>query len=195
MTYSDGVIITFYAQWKANTPTPAACSAGSICYDDNGANSVTKMGNQDWHSGSTIVAATLWASNFQRSGYGFAGWNTKADGTGTNYGPNETITDSNVLNTIQTSGLRLYAIWVEKAGDLQSWSGCSKLGQGKVTALRDTRDGNVYAVAKLADGKCWMVENLRLNDMVTISSSNTDSPISGFFVLLRLDVLRVRRVI
>ena len=32
-----------------------------------------------------------------------------------------------------------------------------------MTALTDERDGNTYTVAKLADGNCWMTENLRLD--------------------------------
>ena len=60
---------------------------------------------------------------------------------------------------------------------MQQWTGCSSLtattydsetgklslALNKIKALTDTRDGNVYAVAKLADGKCWMIENLRLD--------------------------------
>ena len=30
-------------------------------------------------------------------------------------------------------------------------------------ALTDARDNNTYTVARLADGKCWMTENLRLD--------------------------------
>jgi uncharacterized protein (TIGR02145 family) len=41
-----------------------------------------------------------------------------------------------------------------------------------VTALTDTRDNNVYAVARLADGKCWMVEDLRLNAENSLGADN-----------------------
>jgi uncharacterized protein (TIGR02145 family) len=47
---------------------------------------------------------------------------------------------------------------------MQWWNGCSSLAQGEVTALYDMRDSNTYAVAKLADGQCWMIENLRLDN-------------------------------
>ncbi len=160
-SYADGASvidlgnITLYAQW--------ICPPNSICYDDNGANSPTRMGNQSIYTGATTV--TLWASNFQRAGYGFAGWNTKADGTGTNYGPNESITFS--AERYATSGLKLYAKWVASAGSIQKWNGCSDMNVGDVTALTDQRDNDTYAVAKLADGNCWMIENLRLdNDSV-----------------------------
>ncbi|MBO7131669.1 InlB B-repeat-containing protein [Candidatus Saccharibacteria bacterium] len=166
-----GGSVTLYAMW-------GDCQAGNlrICYDDNGANSVTRMDDQSiYSSGSSVM---LWASNYQREGYGFAGWNTKADGTGTSYGPNETIEDSLVLNSIEQNGMKLYAMWVPSAGNLQNWSGCSGLGVGRVTALTDLRDNNTYAVAKLADGKCWMIENLRLD--YTNSDNSTGALSQGY---------------
>ncbi|MBQ7201774.1 InlB B-repeat-containing protein [Candidatus Saccharibacteria bacterium] len=114
---------------------------------------------------------TLYASNYKRSGYGFLGWSftqidpdasgfTSQIASATIYGPNQTITLPSTVN----GDLTLYAVWIKSAGDIQNWAGCSSLAQGGVTALKDTRDNQVYAVAKLADGNCWMIENLRLND-------------------------------
>lgn len=42
--------------------------------------------------------------------------------------------------------------------------------------LRDTRDNKTYIVRKLADGKCWITQNLDLdlNAGVTLTSQNTD---------------------
>lgn len=39
--------------------------------------------------------------------------------------------------------------------------------------LVDTRDNNTYTVSKLADGKCWMTQNLRIGNM-NIDSANSD---------------------
>ena len=39
--------------------------------------------------------------------------------------------------------------------------------------LVDTRDNNTYTVSKLADGKCWMTQNLRIGNM-NIDSTNSD---------------------
>lgn len=179
-----GQSITLYAQWGP-----------VITYDDNGANSPTTMGDQFIKTSDTKV--TLWASNFQRPGYGFAGWNTMADGNGTSFGPNHTIKDQALLADIKENSLTLYAMWVPSAGNLQSWGGCPSLSQGSVTALTDTRDGNTYAVAKLGDNKCWMIENLRLSNThietgapVTISSSNTNNPASGFTLNAPQDITK-----
>ncbi|MBR2543283.1 hypothetical protein IKF03_01635, partial [Candidatus Saccharibacteria bacterium] len=129
------------------------------------------------------MEATLWASNFKRPGYGFVGWSDTYDyvanvGSATNpnakiYGPNETITTPTDLDT---KGLSLYAVWVESAGTIQNWNGCNSLAVGQVTALTDLRDNNTYAVAKLKDGRCWMIENLRLDNTAALSSINTDNP-------------------
>lgn len=159
--------------------TNTDCTANEICYNDNGANSPTTMSHQTVRS--NVTSVSLWASNFQYTGggYGFAGWNTKADGTGISYGPNETITDETVLNKIKSEGLDLYAIWIPSAGNLQNWNGCNTMNIGDVTALTDTRDNNTYAVAKLADNKCWMIENLRLDSTAELTTTNTNNPLNN----------------
>ena len=56
--------------------------------------------------------------------------------------------------------------------------------------LTDTRDNNTYTVSKLADGKCWMTQNLRIiNKTITPADSDVTtsytipaSSISGFSV-------------
>jgi uncharacterized protein (TIGR02145 family) len=179
--YSDGQIvtnltgagdaITLYAIWDN-------CPGGNICYIANGTNIVGSMGKQTISN--TDTEATLYAPNYKRDGYGFVSWNTSPDGLGTNYGPNQTIEFT--AGQYSTSGLKLYAKWVASTGNIQNWSGCSGMGVGDVTALKDIRDNNVYAVAKLADGKCWMIENLRLadkdssNNDINLSSTNTHNP-------------------
>ena len=171
---------------------PEITTAGQICYYPNGSNVVGTMGCQDVAS-----SIDLLASNFSRSGYGFAGWNTEFDYSGTFYGPNETIS----LNTADYSGtnpgLSLYAIWVKGVGSLQDSSKVTQLcgtgGTGgslrtapidgtanlsSVSALTDQRDNQTYAIAKLADGKCWMIENLRLDNTAELTTTNTNNPLN-----------------
>ena len=158
---------TLYAIWVAN------CPADTICYNDNHADGGT-MTDQ---SATSNTNNTLIASNFDRSGYGFAGWNTEADSTGTNYGPNQTINPGN----LSTTGLTLFAHWLKPSGTLQAWADTSSMNTGDVIALKDNRDDEVYAVAKLADGNIWTVENLRLNPgTANISASNTNNPTATF---------------
>ena len=184
--------VTLYAQWKE------LCPANSICYRPNGANSTPTMSDQ---SASSNTETTLWASNYKydtnndrHNDYGFAGWSedkdaaTKlVDNDPTNnpvvYGPNQTITTGD----LSLEGMKLYAVWIapEENTTFQTFTCPSNTDMpiGTVIALRDNRDNEVYTVAKLADGNCWMTENLRLDNNAAINSANTHSPISSFTAL------------
>lgn len=152
------------------------CPPNKICYYGNDDDGTGEMPDQDAVSNTDTI---LIAPNFSRPNYGFAGWNTAIDGSGTDYGPNETINPGD----LSTKGLQLYARWVPSSGDLQSWNGCGNMAQNAVIALTDARDGNTYTVTKLADGHCWMMENLRLDlsdQNLNISSFDTNRPTSSF---------------
>ena len=155
------------------------CDLGHICYSGNGDDGTGVMENQEAESNNSV---TLMASNFSRDGYGFAGWNTESDGSGISYGPSQAITTGD----LSTEGLQLYAKWIPSAGTMQGWHGCAAMDPGDVTALTDSRDGSTYAIAKQADNKCWMIENLRLDlseEDLIISASNTNNPSSDFVAL------------
>jgi uncharacterized protein (TIGR02145 family) len=118
----------------------------------------------------------LFAPNYSRAGYGFAGWsfdaNAQPGGTSRIYGPNEAITAPASSTPGETK--TLYAVWVpaQTGVYMQTWNGCSSLTSGGVVALKDQRDNNVYTVGKLADGNCWMMENLRIDATATNGSTN-----------------------
>ena len=177
----DNVINFIATANPVPTLGPIACESGKICYNANVVDSSEvegTMGKQVYAdgtgSGSTITgssAATLLASNFSRDGYGFAGWSDTYDYSGNFYGPQETITTPSDMS----DGLPLYAIWIQSAGSMQTsdaTSACNSLtaatnghkSLASLTALTDERDGETYAVAKLADGNCWMIENMRLEN-------------------------------
>ena len=186
-TYTGKVKYTMVHPASEVPPAPQTTQSGKICYYPNGTAVAGTMGCQNIAS-----SVTLLASNFSRSGYGFAGWNTEFDYSGTFYGPNETIS----LNTADYSGtnpgLSLYAVWVKSVGSLQDSSKVTQLcgtgGTGgslitapidgtanlsSVSALTDQRDNNTYAIARLADGKCWMIENMRLENTATGNSDGS----------------------
>ena len=169
-TYNGKVKYTLVHPVDETPIQPETTDPGKICYYANARTYEGTMGCQDVSS-----SVTLLASNFSREGYGFAGWSTTfdySDSTGF-YGPQETIT----LNTTDYSGtnkgLSLYAHWIKSAGNIQGWTGCNSLASGAVTALTDQRDNETYAIAKLADGKCWMIENLRLENTAEHNSDGT----------------------
>ena len=169
-TYTGKVKFTLVHPQNEVPAQAIACEGGKVCYNPNTALVEGQMGKQ---TASNNAEVTLYAPNFKRTGYGFTGWNTSYDYSGTTYGPNETITTP---SDTSTNGLSLYAVWVPSAGTMQNWNGCNSLAQGAVTALTDNRDNDTYAVAKLADGKCWMIENLRLDDTPELTASNTRNP-------------------
>lgn len=191
---------------------PQPSTAGYINYYANASTAEGTMGRQAAADGNTV---RLFASNFSRDGYGFAGWSDAYDyATNPNahfYGPNEDIT---VPEGTTANGLALYAVWIKSAGNFQdpskvaelcgtngsltaatysdeddqdesTWSITANLSS--ISALTDTRDGQTYAIAKLTDGNCWMIENLRLADThqegantvpTTLTVANTNNPLN-----------------
>jgi len=148
------------------------------------------MGNMDSLRNNDIADGSntqLYASNFNRENYGFAGWSTDPEAGAkinnvdrpTIYGPNETITVSERLFP-NSHRITLYAVWVPKSTiyTMQTFSSSDLVDEpvGYVLALEDERDGDTYSVAKLADGNFWMIENLRID-----SDANWNESLSAGF--------------
>ncbi|MBR2544150.1 hypothetical protein IKF04_02525 [Candidatus Saccharibacteria bacterium] len=195
-TYTGQVKYTMVHPHNGEAPLqPQPSTAGCITYY---ANASTAQGTMDTRCNLTDGATTtLYASNFSRAGYGFAGWSDAYDyATNPNakfYGPMETIT---LPEGTTANGLSLYAVWVKSTGSLQDANKVATLcgtGTGSLTqaptngtanlssvsALTDQRDNQTYAIAKLADGKCWMIENLRLDNQYTVGNNQTDSSVTN----------------
>ena len=214
-TYIGQVKYTMVHPYDEQPLQPQTANSGCINYFPNGSNVEGTMGCQSATDGNTVK---LFASNFSREGYGFAGWSDAFDyATNPNanfYGPNEDI----IAPTGTTAnGLALYAVWIKSAGTMQddttsvcngltaatyndendsdesTWSIAANLSS--VSALTDTRDGDTYAIAKLTDNKCWMIENLRIADThqegantvpTTLTMANTNNPLNdGTTVILK----------
>jgi uncharacterized protein (TIGR02145 family) len=104
--------------------------------------------------------------------------------------------DYTVSASAMARGVKLYAVWVKSAGSLQDANKVAELcGTGtkalqtaptdgtanlsSVSALTDQRDNQTYAIAKLADGKCWMIENLRLDSQYTVGNNQTNPSVTN----------------
>ena len=85
-----------FALFRTNTPMPSY--SGS--YDANQATSGSVPTSTSSSSSQTVASNS---GNLVRSGFTFAGWNTQANGLGTNYGAGSSITPS--------ASLTLYARW------------------------------------------------------------------------------------
>ena len=190
-TYIGQVKYTMVHPYTEAPLQPQTTASGKICYYANASNADGTMGCQSISN--TATSATLLASNFSRTGYGFAGWSNKFDyATNPNqegikfYGPQETITFTAGEYTGSNNGLALYAVWVKSEGSIQDSTKvsevCNRLktaptdgtaNLSSVSAFTDSRDNNTYAIAKLADDKCWMIENLRLESTNSDNSTGT----------------------
>jgi LPXTG-motif cell wall-anchored protein len=95
-TFGIAADTVLYAQWAVITYT--------VTYNANGATSGTAPvdGSSPYASGTTVTVLGN-SGSLVKTGYGFANWNTAADGSGTSYAPSASFTIG--ANTI------LYAQW------------------------------------------------------------------------------------
>ena len=91
LTTENNATVTLYAQWKINTFT--------VTFNKNGGTGT--MASQTF---TYNVAQNLTTNSFSRKGYTFAGWNTQANGNGTVYIDQQSV-------TLTAAGLTLYAQW------------------------------------------------------------------------------------
>ena len=136
----------------------------------------------------------------QYSGYEFAGW--EVVGTSTVYAGNETGINPNPRNQAEVI---LRAIWnhdpdifdIDELQDMKpvicdatttplasatqfDWDGSHRGDRSYVprTVLKDRRDNKEYLVSKLADGNCWMSQNLELQITAGQPLSGTDTALN-----------------
>ncbi|MBR3132446.1 hypothetical protein IKG33_03540, partial [Candidatus Saccharibacteria bacterium] len=186
---TEGIMVS-----TQNAPTLASVSSNAQAGKQTQTKNDSSTSTENISSSSTIQ---LIPPNYSRVGYGLAGWSTdfdaeatyKAGGNPIVFGPNETITKGSGSTydvDVSSKGLILYPVWIKSTGTIQNWNtggtNCNALTTAptgtratlsSMTALTDARDGNTYTVARLADGKCWMTENLRLNN------TNSDNSIGA----------------
>ena len=99
----NGSDVTVYAIWKSTAIVPPAPTTYTVTYDVNGGTGTMTDANSPYLSGSTV---TVLANGFTApSGMQFAGWNTTANGDGTDYAAKDTFTI--------TANVTLYAKWSE----------------------------------------------------------------------------------
>ncbi|MBQ6342357.1 MAG: InlB B-repeat-containing protein [Anaerolineaceae bacterium] len=98
LTAEPNGTVTLYAQWEPVTY--------SVHFDANTTDPVTgSMADQTF---TYNVSQALTANAYERSGYSFVGWNTAANGSGTNYTDQEELKN---LSSTQDAVITLYAKW------------------------------------------------------------------------------------
>lgn len=95
-TEAVGSNITLYAKWTANTYY--------VKYDGNGTTEGTMSNSTHTYN----VAKNLSANTYTMPGHTFTGWNTAANGSGTSYTDQQSVTN---LTTVNGATITLYAQW------------------------------------------------------------------------------------
>ena len=196
---ANGSSVDAFYKVKASTSQVAGTYTGKVKYvlvhpNSNVAGTYTIAFNANGGSG-TMASQT--AYNFDEvtlntmsgitapSGYKFAGWcdiqdpnatstNPQTTCAGTSYADEGTV-PPNVANANST--YNLYAVWKEVPymQDLTSSSIAALLPNvGDTATALDKRDGQEYTIAKLADDKYWMTENLNLAGGTALSADDTN---------------------
>jgi uncharacterized repeat protein (TIGR02543 family) len=151
-TYTGNANLALFARWTADTYT--------VTYNANGATSGTAPENQiKTHDLALTLAAN--SGNLTRTGFTFAGWNTAADGTGTNYAEGASYTGN--------AGLGLFAKWTTAPSD-----------QVEVTETFDTA-ATAAANGWVGSGNTANGNNFGWNSTDTVLGSGTGGAAGGIF--------------
>ncbi len=157
-----------------------------VKYESNaGSDSVSGMPGNNTSATTSTQSFALPSEEPERTGYEFIGWcdKTTAKETGVDICPDGTSYQSSDTYTLskKDEDVTFYAMWAEESNIMQNWKGCSDLQESTATeshevTLIDARDNRPYYVAKLADGHCWMTEDLDLNieSTKTYTAMDTD---------------------
>lgn len=135
----------------------------SLSFNANTTETVTNMPDDitsPWTADETYNMTLPTATPTRSDGRTFLGWsNDSGKYNMVHYKPGETISFSSA-----GTERPLYAVWTQ--GYMQTFlqEGCDGLPVATTTtgtiSLVDSRDNQLYTVAKLADNKCWMTTNL-----------------------------------
>lgn len=136
-TYSANTALTLYAKWTAVTYP--------VAFDSNGATSGTAPAAQSKVHGVDLALATNTGA-LGRTGYTFAGWNTAANGSGTDQAPGATYSANAALTLYAKWAIVTYAIAFDANG---ATAGTPPAAQTKTHGINLTLAMNSGALARL----------------------------------------------
>ncbi len=99
-------------------------------------------------SGALTVSGSTSSPGITKSGFNFAGWNTRADGTGVSYAPGSSI--------LPVADLTLYAVWTAIQSS-PAPEGSASTAQAPATVLAATGVSNSYVLGILAGSSALLV--------------------------------------
>lgn len=148
----------------------------NITYDSNGGATTPEV----QHGTSAEGTAVTLASAPTKANYVFLGWCDKATTGEDCTDGNEYKAGGSYILSNGANNIKFYAMWAAVPTTMQNFTPgyCRYMAEGTTITLPDIRDKNEYRIRKLKDGKCWMIDNLRLGDAKlaerTLNSNNTD---------------------
>jgi len=161
LTSKNGSTVTLYAQWKVNTYT--------ISFSANGG-----TGSMASVKATYGKAVTLKACSMKKSGKFFAGWNTKADGSGTSYADKASVKN---LTTVNGKTVVLYAQWGVKSG----WVLSSQVPAGATVVERKWKYTKVEKKTSETILAGWDNVGTVWEKTGSGSSTYADFPASGYY--------------
>lgn len=100
----------------------------SVVYNANGSTSGTVPVDSNTYAEGATVTVLANSGTLTKTGYTFAGWNTAADGTGTDYAPDATF-------AMGTNNVTLYAKWSQSGGGNGGSSGGSSSSSNNASVI------------------------------------------------------------
>jgi uncharacterized repeat protein (TIGR02543 family) len=157
-------------------------SSYTVTYNDNGKTGGTVPTDGNLYLPGATVTVLGNSGGLVKAGYVFAGWNTKADGSGTTYTQGQTF-------TMGTSNVTLYAVWSKSLyvanGSNNSISAYTIGFGGALTAISGTftTGSGPSRIAISPNGSyLYVANNLGASiSAYTIGSGGSLTPISGTF--------------
>ena len=157
---NEGESKTLYAVWQQEYPITFTkdsnvSSIAVLDSDDNTVGTITSSGQSlTLAGGDTYIIKPTHATGYTTNTI------IKTSGAGTigNY----TYKMGGAQFTVG-AGAATISVTSKVMYPMQNWTGCSSLAVGDTEQVYDARDNEVYLVGKLADSKCWMLDNLRLD--------------------------------
>ena len=154
----------------------------TISYNANGGTGAPANQTGSTTNGAVALSSTLPT----KAGYSFKGWCTVDNTTDPAACSGITVKSGGLmaLNSGSSASVTktVYAVWGTNMKYIQNLaaSDCVNTAPTKVV---DSRDGEEYLVQRLADGKCWMLDNLTLGSSSVIALTPNDTNIANNWTL------------
>ena len=154
----------------------------TIAYNKNTNDTVSNMPTTQTGMANSIQTPAVSANTPTRSGYAFLGWCTTQPATSNNIDSCSGATHfpGSQFTMAGNSSITLYAVWAAYSSLPTIQSITTSTCSASPMLVKDSRDYEVYTIQRLADGKCWLLDNLALDLTNTtvkndLSASNTNA--------------------